>query len=146
MVSIVNGMSFIYVLLPTLEVLGEARENLNVKEYGSTYCADALDEGRKNGIVCTMYYVSMGVDEFGRRKYRTRMFGSREDPGTGSASCGLACFLAGSERSEQPEQEGEGKGAKVGQVGFVFEQGVEMGRRNVIAVEVEKKADGSTLR
>lgn len=73
-----------------------------------------------------MYFVSLGIDTLGRAKYRTRMFGSREDPGTGSASCGLACYLT----------EGKGEGR------FVFEQGVEMGRRNVISVDVTRGEGG----
>lgn len=57
-----------------------------------------------------------------RRQYRTRMFGTREDPGTGGASCALGCWLSGL----------EGKGESR----FIFEQGVKMRRRNEIVVEV----------
>ncbi|KUJ14964.1 Diaminopimelate epimerase-like protein [Mollisia scopiformis] len=127
--SIVNGMSFIYVSLPSLSALSQATTNLNEVEFGSTYNSEALDEGWKNGLVGTMYYVFVGEDEEGRKKYRTRMWGSREDPGTGSASSGLACFLA---------LKGEGKK-------FLFEQGVEMGRRNEIGVEVELKGNGEGI-
>ncbi|CZR57717.1 related to phenazine biosynthesis protein phzC [Phialocephala subalpina] len=130
--SIVNGMSFIYVELPDLETLAKARENLNVSEFGTTYNPSALDKGWQNGLVGTMYYVPMGADEFGRKKYRTRMFGSREDPGTGSASSGLGCYLAGL------EEKSKGKGS----FKFAFTQGVEMGRRNEIAVEVTRKEGG----
>ncbi|KAF8855439.1 Diaminopimelate epimerase-like protein [Acephala macrosclerotiorum] len=130
--SIVNGMSFIYVELPDLETLAKAKDNLNVTEFGETYDPSALDEGWRNGLVGTMYYVPQGVDEFGRKKYRTRMWGSGEDPGTGSASSGLACFLAGL----------EGKEGGRGPFKFLFEQGVEMGRRNEIAVEVTRGENG----
>ena len=54
------------------------------------------------------------------------MFGTREDPGTGSASSALGCLLTAGGGKER----------------FVFEQGVEMGRRNVIEVEVVRGEEG----
>jgi PhzF family phenazine biosynthesis protein len=126
--SIVNGMSFILVPLPDLPTLAQARGNLQ----DNTYDASPLDEGWRNGILATMYFVAQGADAFGRQKYRTRMFGSGEDPGTGSASCALACYLAGKEPAEKNQ----------GPFRFVFEQGVEMGRRNEIAVEVVRGEAG----
>lgn len=128
--SIVKGMSFVYVKLESLEELGSAVKEGNL--HGNTYDPSKLDEGWKVGLVGTMYFVAQGTDEFGRRKYRTRMFGSREDPGTGSASSGLACYLAGL----VDEKEG------MGPFKFAFVQGVEMGRRNEISVEVTKKEGG----
>lgn len=127
-VSIVNGMSFIFVSLPDLETLANAKVNL----HANTYDPSPLDDGWKNGIIATMYYVPQGPDEFGRRVYRTRMFGSREDPGTGSASSGLACYLASL----------EGKESRNGSFKFAFVQGVEMGRRNEISIEVIKGISG----
>ncbi|KAE9369211.1 Diaminopimelate epimerase-like protein [Stipitochalara longipes BDJ] len=128
--SIVKGMSFIFVRLETLEQLAQAVETKNLN--GETYDPSSLDEGWKVGLVGTMYFVSQGTDQFGRKKYRTRMFGSREDPGTGSASSALGCYLAGFEEKE----------AGKGPVRFVFEQGVEMGRRNQIEVEVTRGDGG----
>lgn len=130
--SIVKGMSFIFVELKDLETLAKARENLNVKYHGSTYTATPLDEGWQVGLIGTMYFVSQGVDEFGRKKYRTRMFGSREDPGTGSASSALGCYLALKEEKE----------AGKGPFKFAFTQGVEMGRKNEISVEVSRGEGG----
>lgn len=124
--SIVNGMSFIYVSLPDLATLAKANGTL----HPNTYDPSSLDEGWQNGILCTMYFVAQGVDETGRQKYRTRMFGSREDPGTGSASSGLACYLAGLE------------GKEGGVSKFAFEQGVEIGRKNEIGVEVVRGEGG----
>ncbi|KAH8770704.1 phenazine biosynthesis protein-like protein phzf family [Hyaloscypha sp. PMI_1271] len=132
-ISIVKGMSFIFVRLESLEDLAKADELKNL--HGDTYDPSSLDEGWKVGLVGTMYFVAQGTDEFGRKKYRTRMFGSREDPGTGSASSGLGCYLAGLERKET------GKGP----IKFVFEQGVEMGRRNVICVEVTRGEGGGGI-
>jgi len=128
--SIVKGMSFIFVRLETLEELVKAEESGNLN--GETYDPSLLDQGWRVGLVGTMYFVPRGRDEFGRSKYRTRMFGSREDPGTGSASSALACYLAGLE----PKEAGKGP------VKFVFEQGVEIGRRNQIEVEVTRGDGG----
>lgn len=125
-VSVVKGMNFILVEVPTLDILGRIEEvgNRNLNPGGS-YDPSLLDEGWQEGLVGTMYFCAQGEDASRRKKHRTRMHeGSLEDPGTGSASCGLACYLAG-------KQEGDVK--------FLFEQGVEMGRRNVIGVSVEKK-------
>lgn len=133
-VSIVKGMSFIYSILPDLETLAKANENLNVVKYGptGTYEASSLDEGWQVGLVGTMYVVAQGSDNSGRKRYRTRMFASREDPGTGSASCGLGCYLA----SQEPTEAGRGPFL------YAFTQGVEMGRTNDIMVEVTRGGGG----
>lgn len=127
-VSIVNGMTFVLVALPSLEDLTRAVEIKNLNPF--TYHVGHLDEGWQNGLCTTMYYVDVGERE-GRKRYRTRMFGTREDPGTGSASCALACYLTGKEG---------GSGRK--EIGYGFEQGVEMGKRNEIFVDVVTGEDG----
>jgi PhzF family phenazine biosynthesis protein len=129
--SIVNGMSFIFVPLTDLETLEKADRNLHDENYEPL----SLDEGWRNGLLGTMYYVAQGVDGSGRRRYRTRMFSFREDPGTGSASCALGCYLSG----KIPAAEGKGP------FQFVFEQGIEMGRRNEIFVEVARGARGEGI-
>ena len=132
--SIVKGMSFIFCPLPDLEILAKAAENLNVRKYGvtATYDPRDLDEGWQVGLVGTMYYVAQGIDEFGRKMYRTRMWGSREDPGTGSASSALGCYLAGQEPAD----------LGAGPFQYALTQGVEMGRTNDISVEVTRGKDG----
>ncbi|RDL31888.1 uncharacterized protein BP5553_09290 [Venustampulla echinocandica] len=135
-VSIVNGMSFVLVSLPSLSALENALKSGNLTGKDTTYDPSALDEGWRNGLIGTMYFVSVG-EENGERRYRTRMFASREDPGTGSASSGLACFLA----LESAKARGVGQRTTER---FVFEQGVEMGRRNEITVEVE--VDGGEVK
>lgn len=129
--SIVKGMSFIFALLPDLETLAKASQNLN----GQTYDASPLDEGWQEGLIGTMYLVPRGVDGFGRMMYRTRMFGTREDPGTGSASSALGCWLA--------LREGKYKGK--GPFRYAFTQGVEMGKRNDISVEVTRDEAGTGI-
>jgi len=133
-VSIVKGMSFIFVQLDDLEALATAHVhgNLNV----DTYNPEILDDGWKVGLVGTMYLVAQGEEEDGRKKYRTRMFASREDPGTGSASSGLASWLA--------LQEDKGKGE--GPFKYAFTQGVEMGKKNEIFLEVERTKTGDAIK
>ncbi|KAK5354326.1 hypothetical protein LTS03_011905, partial [Exophiala xenobiotica] len=60
------------------------------------------------------------------RDLRTRMFGSREDPATGSAASALASYLA--------LQTG-----RAGRYKYRLTQGVEMGQNSQIAVEVSVK-------
>ncbi|KAJ8064010.1 hypothetical protein OCU04_007853 [Sclerotinia nivalis] len=138
-VSIVNGMSFILVHLPSLEHLERAPEIGNLNP--DSYHVQNLDEGWRNGLCSTMYFVGLG-NEKGRCMYRTRMFATAEDPGTGSASCALACWLS-------VREEGDGKGNVDGDGGmekkFGFVQGVEMGRRNDIFVNVRMTRDGVTV-
>ncbi|KAG4025517.1 hypothetical protein MFRU_056g00310 [Monilinia fructicola] len=132
-VSIVNGMTFVLVSLPNLADLARAAEVKNLNP--STYDVEHLDEGWRNGLCSTMYYVKMGEDGEGRRRYRTRMFETEaEDSGTGSASCALACYLA----TKNPGSGGE-------ELKFGFEQGVEMGKRNEIFVDVTTMADGASV-
>ena len=133
-VSIVKGMSFIFSILPDLETLAKASDNLNIVKCGpkGSYDPSPLDDGWQVGLIGTMYLVAQGIDEFGRKKYRTRMIASREDPGTGSASSGLGCYLA----SQEPKEAGKGPFL------YAFTQGVEMGRRNDIAVEVTRGENG----
>ncbi|KAH8886300.1 Diaminopimelate epimerase-like protein [Thozetella sp. PMI_491] len=130
--SIVKGMTFVYAPLPDLATLAKATVNLHAEAYGDTYEPSPLDSGWQVGLVCTMYFVAQGEDEFGREQYRTRMFGTREDPGTGSASSGLGCYLA----LQEPKESGQGP------FRYKFTQGVEMGRRNDIAVEVTRDEGG----
>ena len=132
-VAIVKGMNFILVPLPDLPALAHAVENLCADSYNTS----VLDAGwQTSGIIGTMYYVFQGVDEAGNKMYRTRMHGmSTEDPGTGSASCALGSWLALQESTH------EGKGP----FRYAFTQGVEMGRRNEIAVEVVRDEKGTGI-
>lgn len=135
-VSIVKGMTFILVQLPNLADLEKAAETKNLNS--STYYVEHLDEGWRNGLCTTMYYVSMGEDEEGRKRYRTRMFETMsEDSGTGSASCALACYL-----TTEDATEGDAKATGGQEVRFGFEQGIEMGKRNEIFVDVTTKENG----
>lgn len=121
--SIVNGMAFVLIELPSLEVLAMAEIGIM-----GLIPENLLDEGWNGGWVSRRYYyVKMGTEASadGRRvhKFRTRMVRpTMEDPATGSAACALASYLSlhvldGTE------------------LGFEITQGVEMGRESRILLE-----------
>ncbi|KAF2270184.1 Diaminopimelate epimerase-like protein [Lojkania enalia] len=135
-VSIVKGMAFNLVPLASLEALGSVSKGLI--PYSKIFAAEYLDKGSGYdvGLHGTFYYVDLGLDSDDangkRRLLRTRSIGSVEDPGTGSASSALCCYLA--------LQEGKGRGK--GPFEFHLVQGVEMGRRCDIFVRVLKREGG----
>lgn len=122
LVSIVKGMTFLLVRLPSLAVL----ESLKLGAMGIDFkgVLDG-DEGWGESFVAKYYYVvlSSGNGEGESVEVRTRMMeASMEDPATGSAACTLASYLAlQSRRSAR----------------YAITQGVEMGRRSDIGVQVE---------
>ncbi|KAK5399176.1 hypothetical protein LTR06_011492 [Exophiala xenobiotica] len=118
-VSIVKGMTFILAQLPDLDALARQTKNLLGPE--NTYTSqDALDQGWRTGIMATY-----------TRDLRARVFGSREDPATGSAASALAVCLA--------LQMG-----RAGRYRYRLTQGVEMGQNSQIAVEVSIKLATAT--
>ncbi|GAB7348370.1 hypothetical protein MBLNU459_g6808t1 [Dothideomycetes sp. NU459] len=118
-VSPVRGMNFVMVGLPDLAALGQVGTT-------GTRATARLDEGWDEGPVMVMFYVRVSSGP-GRVELRTRMVeGSFEDPATGSASCGLAAMLAMQEKLD-------------GRTRFDLVQGVEMGRRSEIGVELVMK-------
>lgn len=129
LVSIVKGMSFFMVQCGDLEMLGkEGMKNL-VDTFGSTHL---LDEGWREGLIGT-YYFTILEETQGLVKVRSRMWGSREDPATGSATSGFACWWALKNRKGETE------------VRFAVTQGVEMGRKSEIGVVVRKTGDGGGI-
>jgi PhzF family phenazine biosynthesis protein len=129
-VSIVKGMSFIMAKMPDLEAL--ARQNKGFRE-NSYVDLDGLDEGWRVGLMATYCYVDLGVDESRTRQIRTRCLSMREDPATGSAASALTCYLA---LQDTPVNQ---------TMRFMVTQGVEMGRKSVIRVEVTKTSDGKAI-
>ncbi|KIV87679.1 hypothetical protein PV11_03210 [Exophiala sideris] len=129
-VSIVQGMTFILADLPDLETLAAQKSNpLGVENVYTAHTK--LDEGPwRTGLVGTYFFVDLGL-EGEVRQLRTRMFASREDPATGSAASALTSYLS--------LQQG-----KPGRYKYLLTQGVEMGQRSQISVEVGVKsgADG----
>lgn len=128
LVSIVKGMTFLLVALPSLAHLakvgvGGEHSRLDVASYVSL-----LDAGSwGHGFVARYYFVrqTVAAAEDGTRTetLRARMVElGFEDPATGSAAASLACWLA---------REGE-----VDRLRVRIAQGVEIGRRSEIEVEV----------
>ncbi|KAH7400963.1 hypothetical protein DE146DRAFT_481511 [Phaeosphaeria sp. MPI-PUGE-AT-0046c] len=133
-VSIVKGMAFGLCKLDDLQAL--ARINGPLIPSHTRYERTLLDVGSgwDVGYTGTFYYVDLGCDPDDEhvRLLRTRSIPQHEDPGTGSASAALCCHLALTE------------GAK-GTKRFHLMQGVEMGRRCDIFVDVFMKEDGDGI-
>lgn len=131
--SIVKGMAFGLCRLKTLGDLGTRSGPLVPSEdrFIPELFLD-VGSGWDIGYTGTFYYVDIGHDG-NVRKLRTRSIPQHEDPGTGSASAALCCFLAVTE------------GAK-GLTSFHLTQGVEMGRQCDILVEVTLDEDGKMVR
>lgn len=118
-VSIVKGMTFVLVELESEEAL---------KLVGTTdgrLSGDGLDEGWSSTFVGMYFFVKCQDWSDGTRVLRTRMIeGVFEDPATGSAASDLAAYLS--------TVEGKAKES----VRYEIVQGVEMGRRSEILVEI----------
>jgi PhzF family phenazine biosynthesis protein len=70
-------------------------------------------------------FFDQGIDSEGTRQLRTRCLGSREDPATGSAASALSSYITLQEGIEGPLTRR-----------YQVTQGVEMGRRSEIHVQV----------
>jgi predicted PhzF superfamily epimerase YddE/YHI9 len=133
-VSIVKGMAFGLCQIAHLEALSHIKGPLIPSE--TRYESILLDAGSgwDVGYTGSFYYVDLGrdPDDGNVRLFRTRCIPQHEDPGTGSASAALCCHLVLTE------------GAK-GTVRFHLVQGVEMGRRCDIFVDVIMKENGNGI-
>lgn len=123
-VSIVKGMTFALVDLEGLDALGKiatTSHKLVVKR----------DDGWDEGFAGSYFYVKLPDEGDGVTRLRTRMIECDvgEDPATGSAASALCSYLA--MQYGVPE--------KVNQ--FEITQGVEMGRKSDIEVQVKLGAD-----
>ncbi|KAI0120337.1 Diaminopimelate epimerase-like protein [Hypoxylon sp. NC0597] len=124
--SVVRGMTFVLVKLPSLELLGQV--STSYKLDFDAISQSLLDEGWRDSFVCRYYYVDLGEEE-GARSIRSRMVElAFEDPATGSAATALGSYLTLSE---------ERRGRK-----FKVTQGVEMGRKSDISVETTTREGG----
>lgn len=121
--SIVRGMTFCLVELPSLDAL--SRVTLTPAVFRAD---DLLDESWRQGCVCRYYFVRLGGgdDVVG---IRSRMLAPPfEDPATGSAACALSSYLT--------LTSGNGEDRTVT---YKVDQGVEMGRESNIVVEITTK-------
>ncbi|EAT89488.2 hypothetical protein SNOG_02757 [Parastagonospora nodorum SN15] len=125
-VSIVKGMTFVLVELDNLEAL----EMVSVAGQGISI--SGLDEGWDKTFIGTYFFVRMGKNAGGATMLRTRMIeGSLEDPATGSAASDLVAYLSLNE------------GGPSETLKFEIIQGVEMGRRSEIFIDVEMDSNKS---
>jgi trans-2,3-dihydro-3-hydroxyanthranilate isomerase len=117
------GLAFAVAQVDSLDVLAAARPNIAV------FHEAAARHPRQGGDFSLFLYVRDRQDPC---KLRARMFAPLdnvlEDPATGSASGALAAFLVSRDSSTD------------GHFNVTIEQGVEMGRRSVIEVDVVKAA------
>jgi trans-2,3-dihydro-3-hydroxyanthranilate isomerase len=115
------GLAFAIAELETLEALSAARPNISV------FHEAAGQHPSLNGDFSLFLYVRDAADPW---RIRARMFAPLdnviEDPATGSASAALGAFLV----TNLPEADVK--------VAITIEQGVEMGRRSLIQLDVVK--------
>lgn len=125
-VSIVKGMTFMLIELDSLEDLAHVetqQDDLKLQTMLDT------DGSWNKSFVARYYFKVMGAaNDLGTQQIiRTRMLEQdMEDPATGSAASALASYLTLN-----------GRGTR-----YKILQGVEMGRKSVISVEVELNEDG----
>jgi PhzF family phenazine biosynthesis protein len=124
-VSIVTGMTFILCELDSQDAL----TFVNTTPHPTHI---TLDSGEEESFIACYFYVQQRPDENGVIRLRTRMIESSfgEDPATGSAACALACYLT-------IQQRRAGTTSK-----YRIVQGIEMGRRSEIGVDVQTTSDG----
>lgn len=133
--SIVNGMTFALVELPSLEHLNAVRVGT-----ASDLPVELLDEGWRDGWTTRRYYyVWLGAENAGEKathRVRARMVKvtpAMEDPATGSAACALGSYLSLHKLKEQS-------------ITFEITQGVEMGRESRILIETQVGMDSDGTR
>ena len=131
-VSIVKGMSFVLIQVPSIS---PHLEKLEVSSHGVDCGAVKLDEGWAPSFVGTYFYAIISQSSEGVVRLRTRMLEPSvgEDSATGSAASALASFLALN----------DGTGSMV--FYYSIEQGVEMGRASEIHVKVTLDATGTAV-
>jgi PhzF family phenazine biosynthesis protein len=124
-VSIVKGMTFVLVELDSVETLAK------VSLASQSVVIDGLDQGWNDSFIGTYFYVRTGKSTEGTTKLQTRMIeGPLEDPATGSAASDLVAYLSLN----------EGKLSET--LKYELIQGVEMGRRSEIFIDVVMAEDG----
>ena len=127
-VSIVKGMSFVLVQLPSIEHLAKVT---TAKRLDFTKLTGLLDAGPWEKSFTARYYYAMLESSEGAKTVRiqARMVEmGMEDPATGSAASTLTSYLTLQSAADNVEYE--------------IVQGVEMGRRSHIAVAIEAVGAG----
>ena len=129
-ISIVKGMTFVLISLPTTV---PHLEKLEAGPLGVDASSVKLDDEWSPSFIGCYFYAIVSHHTDRVTRIRTRMLEASvgEDAATGSAACTLACYLALGDRTP----------GKVSQ--YVIEQGVEMGRASEIHVIVTLGSTGS---
>lgn len=146
-VSPVNGMAFVLVDLDSIEALGrgvtQSREMIDIHNVGLHKEYQPSFLGAYFFVVESARVNAEGVQTL---EIRARMFCADvpEDPATGSAACTLAGYLSVERRSDAKDSipwKSLITEEAVSRTRYRYEitQGVEMGRKSVIAVEVVMK-------
>lgn len=122
--SIVNGMTFALIELPSLDLLNAVQVGI-----APDLPAELLDDEWRHGWVTRRYYfVRLNSETIAGRSFqyiRTRLIKlNMEDAATGSAACALSSYLSIHELKEPS-------------ITFKITQGVEMGRDSELLVDVE---------
>ncbi|KAF2268434.1 Diaminopimelate epimerase-like protein [Lojkania enalia] len=119
-VSIVKGMTFVLIELDNEEALKLVTTTTRAISIGG------LDDDYSDTFVGTYFFVRLPDSADGTRRLRTRMIeGTLEDPATGSAASALAGYLSLVEGTASETMR------------YLITQGVEMGRRSEIRIEVD---------
>lgn len=134
--SIVNGMTFALIELPSLEHLSAVRVG-----FAPELPVELLDEGWRGGWSTRRYYYvvldsELEGEEKATYRLRTRMVKTTpamEDPATGSAACALGSYLSLYKASARA-------------VAFEIMQGVEMGRESRILIDTQVGQDDASAR
>lgn len=124
--SIVKGMNQVLVELPNTQALASVEGALGSQTLPCVTASKGgyLDEGWDVGSLTIYFYVSKCKDTNDEIVIRSRMFiNNSEDPATGSAASGLACYMALSSTGNQTSN-------------YHIVQGVEMGRRSDMYIKV----------
>lgn len=130
-VSIVNGMTFILIELPTLELLAKVPQSMGVPPVD-----ELLDEGWRDSFVGRYFYVrtnSQAGDSTPVTIRSRSIEPTMEDPATGSAASALCSYLSLSSAEQGGQAEKMTK--------YEVTQGVEMGRESNMFLEVKSTSD-----
>ncbi|MCJ1338963.1 hypothetical protein MMC09_004252 [Bachmanniomyces sp. S44760] len=132
-VSIVRGMTFILVELPNVS---PSLESLQGSQRAIPPEDCQFDEGWSTSYRAPYFYSILSRETSTPLRIRTRMIeaGFGEDPATGSAACTLASYLSLK------------AGGPAASFDYEIEQGVEMGRRSDIRVQVHLDDSGERVK
>jgi len=131
-VSIVKGMTFYLISVPNVDVLERVATTSVSVDQGKQLLDK--EDGWNESIAGTYYYTILDRGD-AVMKVRARMIEESvgEDPATGSAASAFASYMS-------LQAGGEGQTRK-----YDIEQGLEMGRRSKILVDVTTDANGKAI-